>query len=139
MRTVFEHSAGGIVMTADGSLVVVRTVNLKGQPVVTLPKGLIERGESSIAAARREVREETGFEVRSTSDTPVGVLEYWFVRDGVRVKKRVDFFEFAVVGGDASLHDRTEVDEALVLSPSDAIALLSYPTEAQLARKAAGG
>lgn len=138
MKTVFEHSAGGIVETANGKLVVIRTVNLKGKPVVTLPKGLLESGESPLAAARREVCEETGFEVQATSETPVGALEYWFVRDGFRVKKRVDFFGFAVVGGDASLHDGSEVTEVLVLSPPDAITLLSYPAEAELARDAAG-
>jgi len=135
LKTVFEHSAGGVVVTADGKLVVVRTVNLKGKPVITLPKGLLERGESPLAAARREVHEETGFEVRATSEKPVGILEYWFVRGGVRVKKRVDFFGFGVVGGDASLHD-SEVDQVLILSPLDAIAMLSYPTEADLARVA---
>ena len=70
----------------------------------------------------------------AASETPVGVLEYWFVRDGVRVKKRVDFFGLEVVGGDASLHD-LKVDQVLVLSPPDAFALLSYPSEARLARE----
>ena len=138
MKTVFEHSAGGIVVTADGKLALVRTVNLKGNPVITLPKGLLERGESPLVAARREVREETGFEVRAIGEAPVGVLDYWFVREGVRVKKRVDFFAFEVVGGDASLHDR-EIDQVLVLSPPDAIAMLTYPTEARLAREVVGG
>lgn len=64
-----------------------------------------------------------------------GLLEYWFVRDGVRVKKRVEFFSFTVAGGDASRHDR-EVDEVLMLSPLEAIAMLSYPSERRLIREA---
>lgn len=138
MRTVFERSAGGIVLTADGSLMMVRTTNLKGETVVTLPKGLLETGESAISAARREVTEETGFEVRAVTDARVGVLEYWFVRDRVRVKKRVEFFCFTVVGGSAGRHDG-EIDEVLVLEAGDAIDLLSYPTERGMVRKALAG
>ena len=135
MRTVFERSAGGIVLTGDGRLVVVRTTNLRGRPVVTLPKGLLERGESAVSAARREVREETGFEVRAVADTPADVVEYWFVRDGVRVRKRVDFFRFTTIGGSPDLHDG-EVDEVLVVGAADAIDMLSYPAERRVVRKA---
>ena len=138
MRTVFERSAGGIVHTADGRVVVVRTTNLKGEPVVTLPKGLLEAGESAISAARREVTEETGFEVRATPGAPAGVLEYWFVRERVRVKKRVEFFRFTVVGGSADLHDG-EIDEVLVVEEATAVDMLSYPSERDLVRKALTG
>ena len=135
MRTVFERSAGGIVLPGDGRLVVVRTTNLGGRPVVTLPKGLLETGETAVSAARREVREETGFEVRAVADTPAGVVEYWFVRDRVRVRKRVDFFRFTTIGGSPDLHDG-EIDEVLVVGAGDAIDMLSYPAERRVVRKA---
>ena len=57
MKTVFEHSAGGVVVAVDGRLVIVRTRNLRGEKVYTLPKGHVEPGESSVAAAMREVTE----------------------------------------------------------------------------------
>ena len=138
MRTVFERSAGGIVLTADGRLVLIRTTNLRGRAVVTLPKGLLEMGETAVLAARREVTEETGFDVRAVSDTPAGFVEYWFVRDGVRVYKRVDFFRFTAIGGSPDLHDG-EVDEVLVVGAGDAIDTLSYPGERRVVRKALGG
>ena len=134
MKTVFEHSAGGVVLTADGNLVVVRTTNLAGRPVVTLPKGLIETGEKAVRAACREVTEETGLEVTAVGDSPIDILEYWFVRDRVRVKKRVVFFRFTVEGGSTALHD-DEVDEVLVLDPAAAVGMLSYPTERDVVRK----
>ena len=135
IKTVFEHSAGGIVLTTDGKLVVVRTRNLAGRPVVTLPKGLVETGETALAAARREVTEETGFEVRAGARAAAGATEYWFVREGVRVRKRVEFFRFTVTGGDPARHDR-EVDEVLALEPGSALAMLSYPGERAVVEKA---
>ena len=135
IKTVFEHSAGGIVQTAGGKLVVVQTRNLAGRPVVTLPKGLVETGETALSAARREVTEETGYEVRATTPSPAGVTEYWFVRERVRVRKRVEFFRFTVTGGDPARHDG-EVDQVLVLEPESAIAMLSYPTEREVVQEA---
>ena len=135
IKTVFEHSAGGIVQTSGGELVVVQTRNLAGQPVVTLPKGLVEAGETTRSAARREVTEETGFDVRLTTQAPAGVAEYWFVRGRVRVKKRVEFFRFTVTGGDPDRHDE-EVDQVLVLEPESALAMLSYRTEREIVEKA---
>jgi len=121
--------------TTVGVLVVVRTRNLAGQSVDTLPKGQLEAGEQAIEAARREVTEETGLEVRAADPARAGVVEYWFVRDRVRVKKRVDFFRFAVTGGDPALHDN-EVDEVVLLEPSAAMGKLTYPAERDLVRKA---
>ena len=109
MDTVFEHSAGGIVLTPDGRLVVVRTKNLKDDTVFALPKGQLEIGETAADAAQREVVEETGYLVERVGEPPQ-TASYWFVRDGTRVKKRVDFFRFDVVGGDSADHD-SEIDE----------------------------
>ena len=125
------------MQTTGGRLVVVQTRNLAGQPVITLPKGLVEAGETALAAARREVTEETGFDVRLATPEPAGVTEYWFVRGRVRVKKRVDFFRFTVTGGDPDRHD-DEVDQVLVLEPGSAVAMLSYRTEREVVEKALG-
>lgn len=135
IKTVFEHSAGGIVLTGNGKLVVIRTRNLAGRAVITLPKGLVESGETALSAARREVTEETGFQVRAGTPAPAGATEYWFVREGVRVRKRVEFFRFTVTGGDPAHHDH-EVDEVLVLDPASALAMLSYPGERTVVEKA---
>lgn len=123
------------MLNADGKLVVVQTRNLAGRPVVTLPKGLVETGETPLEAARREVTEETGFDVRVTTPSPAGVTEYWFVRHSVRVKKRVEFFRFLVTGGDPDRHD-DEVDQVLVLEPDSALEMLSYRTEREAVEKA---
>ena len=136
MDTVFEHSAGGIVLTPDGRLVVVRTKNLKGDTVFALPKGQLEIGETAADAAQREVVEETGYLVERVGEPPQ-TASYWFVRDGTRVKKRVDFFRFDVVGGDSADHD-SEIDEVLALDIEVGVERLTYKSEREMAHKALG-
>ncbi len=89
MPVVKEHSAGG-VLVEDGKVLLIRTQNLKGEEVWTFPKGLVEPGESPERTALREVFEETGYEAEILA--PLGSVTYWFVRDGKRVKKTVDWF-----------------------------------------------
>ncbi len=134
MDTVFEHSAGGIVLTDDGRLVILRTRNLKDEPVFALPKGHLHPGETARQAARREVTEETGYLVDHVTG-PARTVSYWFVRDGIRVRKRVDFFRFVVVGGDPTDHD-FEIDEVLALEPGEGAALLTYKSERTIALRA---
>jgi 8-oxo-dGTP pyrophosphatase MutT (NUDIX family) len=137
MAVVFEFSAGGVVTDDAGNLVVLRVRNFAGDSKVALPKGQVERGESSLAAATREVVEETGLAVEALSGKAASVIEYWYVRpdDKARVKKKVSFFRFRVIGGDASLHD-DEVDEVILAPADEAIEMLSYPGEARAAREA---
>ncbi len=89
MPVLREHSAGGVLLE-DGKVLLIRTRNLKGEEVWTFPKGLVEPGESPERAALREVFEETGYEAEIVA--PLGQVTYWFVRDGKRVKKTVDWF-----------------------------------------------
>ena len=51
-----DHSAGGIVLNRKGQVLV---VNQRGRSW-SLPKGHIEKGESILEAARREIYEESG-------------------------------------------------------------------------------
>ncbi len=89
MSVVREHSAGG-VLVENGKVLLIRTQNLKGEEVWTFPKGLVEPGERPERTALREVFEETGYEAEILA--PLGSVTYWFVRDGERVKKTVDWF-----------------------------------------------
>jgi 8-oxo-dGTP pyrophosphatase MutT (NUDIX family) len=68
-----------------------------------LPKGTPQAGETIEQVAVREVREETGLEVRLIAY--VGSISYSFVRDSVRYHKQVRHFLLEAIGGDTALHD----------------------------------
>lgn len=124
-----DFSVGGVVTDSSGRVALIRTTNLKGDPVWGLPKGHPKPGELPLAAAMREVREETGLEVTATGDAPAAAIDYWFVaRDGERVHKRVDFYRMAALGGNPQDHD-DEVEEVALLDPIAARARLSYGNE----------
>ena len=83
--------AGAIVRDDDGRLLLVRRGRPPAEGMWSLPGGRIEPGETAAAAAAREVREETGFEVAIGE-----VLITAVIADGAY---RVQDFAARVVGG----------------------------------------
>jgi 8-oxo-dGTP pyrophosphatase MutT (NUDIX family) len=98
-----------------------------------LPKGHVEPGESTEAAARREVREETGIDGRVVA--PLGTVDYWFLVDGTRVHKTVHHFLLEAVGGRLSCDD-PEVDEVAWLPLDEAVDRLAHADEQDLVLRA---
>jgi 8-oxo-dGTP pyrophosphatase MutT (NUDIX family) len=103
-----------------------------------LPKGIIERGERTEDAARREVEEETG--LRGETVGPIGDVEYWYVSpwegEPVRIHKFVKFYLFRHCGGSTREHDG-EVDHARWFSLAEAKRKLSYEGERGVLERAA--
>jgi 8-oxo-dGTP pyrophosphatase MutT (NUDIX family) len=92
------RSAGAIVVSADptdATTLLLEQVRTTGERQVVAPKGTIEAGESPLAAAAREVREEAGL----SELTYIGFLgqqRYSFTdQDGEAAEKTVDWFLFA--------------------------------------------
>jgi 8-oxo-dGTP pyrophosphatase MutT (NUDIX family) len=127
-----EFSAGGVVvrrMEGRPFVVVVRVRDA----ILALPKGHPNGDESAAAAARREVREETGVEADLVEK--LGDVRYWYARGGRRVMKVVSFFLFRYRSGDVADHDH-EVEEALWIPLEEASERLAYKGEREMAESA---
>jgi 8-oxo-dGTP pyrophosphatase MutT (NUDIX family) len=94
-----------------------------------LPKGTPHPGESTVDAAWREVREETGLQTRIVNE--LGSIHYVFVRDGTRYRKEVFHYLLEAIGGDISLHD-AEYDAVRWFPFAEAQRQLAYRNEADL-------
>jgi len=128
-----EFSAGGVVVRNMRGRPYIAAVRVKDGTVLALPKGHIDAGESSVEAAAREVREETG--VEGTLVEKLEDVRYWYTRDGTRVLKVVSFYLFRYRSGSVRNHDY-EVDSAEWVPLDEAPRLLSYRGEKQVAAAA---
>ena len=135
-----EVSAGGLIWRRDraGSISVV-LVRPAGRNTWVLPKGHIEAGETIEQAARREVREESGFTAGPIE--PLGEISYVYSsreKGGAaltRIFKHVHFFLMEHAGGDPSAHD-SEIDEVAWLPLDEALARATHRSEQELISKA---
>ncbi len=120
---VATMAAGGVVVRAGarGPEVVLAGRVADGSWV--FPKGTPDPGETIEETALREVREETGLDVRIKR--PLGTMDYWFAADGVRVHKLVHFFVMEAIGGDLTLHN-AEYDDVRWVPVAEARRMLSF-------------
>ncbi len=86
-------SAGGIVFHKNSILLLKRSSGLW-----VLPKGRVEKGESSKEAAIREVKEETGIEAKIVGEA--GTIYYSFYDNDNRYNKKVVWYTMNVIGGE---------------------------------------
>ena len=127
-RPQYQVSAGGLVVDADGNVLLIRARDLRDRPVWTLPKGALTAGESPVAAALREVREETGYRCEVVRE--LEAVTYWFQREGRRIKKTVSWFLMRPIEKEGE-HDH-EVDEVRWARPDEADTMLRYDSDRRL-------
>jgi 8-oxo-dGTP pyrophosphatase MutT (NUDIX family) len=133
-RSDSEFSAGGVVVRGESCIVIVPTRRAAdGSRVLALPKGHPDGDESPAAAARREVREETGVDAEVVEK--LGDVRYWYFRNGERVMKIVSFFLFSYRSGSVRDHDH-EVESAAWMALDEAADKLTYKGEREMASAA---
>ena len=142
-----ETSAGGLVISGlaeavhdDGSLDLSRVyvaligrLDRRGRLLWSMPKGHVEAGEQRAATAEREVWEETG--IFGSVIEELGVIDYWFVSEGIRIHKTVHHFLLRFEDGELNDQD-PEVTEVAWIPFAELIEKLAYADERKLARQA---
>lgn len=112
----------------------VAVIKPAGRNVMALPKGHIERGETSQQTAEREIAEETGLTV--TCIKKLGDVKYVYRFKGKTIFKCVSFYVFRYEAGEIDQITqamRKEVDVARWVTLEEAVARLSYPGEREMA------
>ncbi|MEV0630087.1 NUDIX hydrolase [Nonomuraea wenchangensis] len=130
MTTDLLRAAGAVVWRGPASRPEVAVIHRPAYGDWTLPKGKLEPGEHVVAAALREVREETGLTVTLGRALPP---VHYLVRGRL---KRVDYWTARVVADDGFTPGE-EVDELRWLPVEEAGALLTYGWDAGLVRRLA--
>ena len=147
MVTRDETSAGGLVVSGLAEAVndagevdlgriyvaLIGRLDRRGRLLWSMPKGHVEPDEKLGATAEREVWEETGVYGETFAD--LGVIDYWFVSEGVRIHKTVHHHLLRFVDGDLNDED-PEVTEVAWIPVSELIEHLAYADERKLARTA---
>jgi 8-oxo-dGTP pyrophosphatase MutT (NUDIX family) len=136
LREATATSAGGIVIrfvAGAPQLVLGKRRRDRDGVTWTLPKGTPHRPETTEETALREVREETGLEVRIVR--PFDSIEYVFVQGRTRIHKTVHYFLMVPAGGDLDRHDH-EFDEVRWVPFDEAGTILTFETERALVARA---
>jgi 8-oxo-dGTP pyrophosphatase MutT (NUDIX family) len=128
-KTRNEHSSGGAVIRVREGAPHVALIATRNRTRWGLPKGAVTEGETSEAAALREVREETGIEARIVR--PLDTIEYFFRAGDTLIQKRVDFYLMEYVAGELE-PQLSEVDDVEWVELSAALQRASFESERKL-------
>jgi 8-oxo-dGTP pyrophosphatase MutT (NUDIX family) len=128
-KTRNEHSSGGAVIAIRDGKPHVALIATRGRTRWGLPKGAVSEGETSEAAALREVREETGIEARIVKR--LDTIEYFFRVGDTLIHKSVDFYLMQYVAGELE-PQLSEVDDVEWVELSAALRRASFDSERKL-------
>ena len=136
--TKLQISAGGVAFRKRDRRIEVALISVGEDTRWQLPKGIVDKGESTEDAARREVREEAGIDTEVIER--IDKVEYWYFwkenQQRVRYHKFVYFYLLRYKSGDVRDHDH-EVNEARWFEIDDAIKALAFDSEKKIVERAA--
>lgn len=130
-----QVSSGGVIFRTNADVTEIALIAVKGGNVWSLPKGIVDRGESPEETAVREVREETGLKGRIREK--LGEVAFWYYIKGenARCRKTVHFYLMEYLSGSTKDHD-TEVDDASWFPLDEALGKVSYKGDREMIEKA---
>ena len=130
-----QTSAGGVIFKKNDDSFQIILISVRNGQAWCLPKGIVDKGETTEEAALREVSEETGLTGRIIDK--LGEINYWYYIKGENIKcrKTVHFYLMEYVSGDTAEHD-FEVDEAGWFSLDAALEKVSYKGDRTMVEKA---
>jgi len=128
-KTRNEHSSGGVVISIRDGAPHVALIATRNKTRWGLPKGAVTAGESSEAAALREVREETGIEARIVR--MLDTIEYFFRAGDTLIQKTVDFYLMDYVAGELE-PQLSEVDDVEWVELTSSLKRASFESERKL-------
>ena len=130
-----QTSAGGVIFKKNEDSLQVVLISVRNGQAWCLPKGIVDKGETTEEAALREVSEETGLTGRIIDK--LGDINYWYYIKGENIKcrKTVYFYLMEYVNGDTANHD-IEVDEAVWFPLEAALKKVSFKGDRNILEKA---
>jgi len=129
-----EFSSGGIVAKARSSKI--RILLIKDPyGKWTWPKGKIDKKETPLDAAKREIGEETGLKnIQVISE--IGRSNYFYTRKKRLIYKTVYIYLFKFNGNEALSIQKAEIDDGRWFSEEEALSKVSYKGAKELLKKA---
>lgn len=129
-----EFSSGGVIIKKKGEGVRVLLIK-DSYGRWTWPKGHVEKGETPITAATREIAEEVGLtDIRMIDE--IAKINYFYKREGKLIYKTVYLFLFESTGPEKVTAQLTEIKEARWLKPEDALDKVEYKGAKGILKKA---
>jgi len=121
-----ESSAGAIIIrkTKPEEVLLIRDMNGN----LTFPKGLVEEHEKDNLSetAKREAMEETGI-TGLTMVKPFAPIQYFYTRNGERIRKQVQYFLFSHDGTcDLKPQKEEGISEVLWMPMDEALERIGY-------------
>ena len=128
----YERSAGAIVYTIENGELKYLIIRSK-EGIYGFPKGHLEAGEDDVAAAKREILEETGIKAELLTEFSI-TTEYPLPKKP-GVMKSVTYFA-ASFDGQSPKPQEAEVSEIRLMSYTDAIAVIRHDNLKEILQKA---
>ena len=130
-----QTSAGGVIFKKNDNSFQIILISVRNGKAWCLPKGIVDKGETTEEAALREVSEETGLTGRIIDK--LGDINYWYYikEENIKCRKTVYFYLMEYISGDTADHD-IEVDEAVWFSFETALEKVSFKGDRNIIEKA---